>query len=132
MRKLTILLGVAALAATNGGCCSRCRNLFHKGSPCGTVMTTPAMLSAPIAMGAPMAGPVMQPSMCCEQPQPMCVPCDPCMQYDPCANGQGVSSGYFGGYMQQSAGADCGCENGGLSAAPVGLPAGTIITPQPQ
>jgi hypothetical protein len=132
MRKLTIILGVAALAATSSGCCGRCRNFFHKGSPCGTTMTTPALLSAPLAMGAPLAGPVMQPNQCCEQaPQVMCVPCDPCMQYDPCANGQAVSSGYFGGFLPQSASSDCGCENGGVSTVPTTLPAGATIVPSP-
>lgn len=132
MRKLTIILGVAALAATSSGCCGRCRNFFHKGSPCGTTMTTPALLSAPMAMGAPLAGPVMQPNQCCEQPpQVMCVPCDPCMQYDPCASGQAVSSGYFGGYLPQSAAADCGCENGSVSTVPATLPSGATIVPGP-
>jgi hypothetical protein len=127
MRKLTILLGVAVLAASSTGCCGRCRNWFHKGSPCGTVMS-PAMLSAPVAMGAPLAGPVMQPNMCCEQAQPvMCVPCDPCMQYDPCSTGVGVSTGYFGNYM---GGADCGCEGGAVGGTMIPqavAPSGTIV-----
>jgi hypothetical protein len=89
MRKLTILLAVAALAASSAGC-GRCRNLFHKGSPCGTTVTSPAMLTAPLAMGAVS--------------QPMCV--DPCMQYDPCATG--ATGTYFGGYMPS--GADCNCD----------------------
>ena len=123
MRKLTILLAAAALAATSTGCVGRCKNWFHKGSPCGTVMTTPAMLSGPVAMGAPFAGPVMQPNMCCEQ-APVC--CDPCMQYDPCAT-TGVTGGYFGGYMPQSS--DCGCAPGGMTmGAPATMaPAGTMF-----
>jgi hypothetical protein len=120
MRKLTILLAVAALAATSTGCVGRCKNWFHKGSPCGTMVTSPAMLSAPVAMGAPFAGPVMQPNMCCEQQQPMCVPCDPCMQYDPCGGATGVSSGYFGSYLP--AASDCGCANGGAT-----MESGTMI-----
>ena len=104
MRKLTILLAVAALTTTVG--CGRCRSLFTKGSPCGTAMAAPAILSAPLAMGAPMA----QPAMC----PPMCVPCDPCLQYDPCAT-QGVTTGYLGNYLSSP---DCNCDQG----------AGAIIT----
>lgn len=125
MRKLTILLGVAVLAASSTGCCGRCRNWFHKGSPCGTVMS-PAMLSAPVAMGAPLAGPVMQPNMCCEQTPVMCVPCDPC---DPCATGgMGVTTGYFGNYM---GGSDCGCEGGASAGAVIQSVPTTGIMPQP-
>ncbi len=116
MRKLTIVLAVAALASTAG--CSRCRNLSHKGSPCGTLMSAPAVLSAPVAM----SGPVMQPNMC--------VPCDPCMQYDPCAT-TGVSTGYFGGYMPNT---DCACDaNGATVVGPAtSLPAsGSIGYPAP-
>jgi hypothetical protein len=123
MRKLTILLAAAALVAPSTGCIGRCKSFFSKGSPCGTVMTTPAVLSAPMAMGAPFAGPVMQPNMCCEQ-APMCVPCDPCMQYDPCAT-TGVTSGYFGNYMQS--GSDCGCAGGGAQLVPQSAPVGTIM-----
>jgi hypothetical protein len=124
MRKLTILLAAAALVAPSTGCIGRCKSFFSKGSPCGTVMTTPAVLSGPVAMGAPFAGPVMQPNMCCEQ-APMCVPCDPCMQYDPCAT-TGATSGYFGNYMPAS---DCGCA-GGAQLIPQSAPVGGII-PQP-
>jgi len=105
MRKLTILLAVAALSASTVGCCSRCRNFFHKANPCGTTMT-PAVLSAPVAMSAPpmMAQPVMaQPMMAapnvCVEAQPQCVPCcpQPCVPCcpDPCA--QGMVVGYGGG-----------------------------------
>ncbi|HYO24139.1 MAG TPA: hypothetical protein VEQ85_04245 [Lacipirellulaceae bacterium] len=124
MRKLTFLLAVAALAASNTGCVGRCRNWFHKGSPCGTVMSTPAVLSAPIAMGAPMAGPVMQPNMCCEA-APVCV--DPCMQYDPCATG-GSTGAYFGGYMP--GGADCGCAGGAPMGSATMAPS-TVVSPMP-
>lgn len=126
MRKLTILLAVATLATTSTGCIGRCKNWFHKGSPCGTMVTSPAMLSAPVAMGAPFAGPMMQPNMCCEQ-QPACVPCDPCMQYDPCGGATGVSSGYFGGYLP--AASDCGCDSGnsGVTMSPgMAMPSGTM------
>lgn len=100
MRKLTILLAVAALAASSTGCCGRLRNLFHKGSPCGTVMA-PAMIGAPVAMSSPvMTTPCMQAPACC-------VPCDPCA--DPCS--QGVSTGYFGSYVD--GGSSCGCAGGG-------------------
>ncbi len=125
MRKLTILLAAAALAASSTGCCGRCKSWFTKGSPCGTVMT-PAMLSAPVAMGAPLAGPVMQPNVCCEQQAPvMCVPCDPCMQYDPCATSTGVSSGYFGGYMQNAA--NCDCDASGVPIVSGTIPPGGMI-----
>jgi hypothetical protein len=110
MRKLTILLALATLVGASAGCTSRCRNLLHKGSPCGTLFSPPA-LSAPMAMSAPMAQPM------CIQQAPMCVPCDPCMQYDPCG-GTTVGSGYFGGYMPSG---DCGCEGGATT--------GTIVSP---
>ena len=125
MRKLTIVLAAAALAASSTGCVGRCKNWFHKGSPCGTVMTTPAMLSAPVAMGAPFAGPVMQPNMCCEQ-APVC--CDPCMQYDPCATTGMTTGNYFGGYMPQ--GADCGCAQGGMTMSAPTM-SGGYIAPAP-
>lgn len=112
MRKLTILLACAVLASASTGCVGRCKNWFAKGSPCGTLLSPPATLSAPIAMTPPMmTSPVMAPMMqqqapICIQQAPMCIPaCDPCMQYDPCAT-TGVSSGYFGGYVS---GADCNC-----------------------
>jgi hypothetical protein len=124
MRKLTILLAVAALAASSTGCVGRCRNWFHKGSPCGTLMT-PTAMSAPLTIGAPMAGPIMQqqPAICVEQ-SPMCVPCDPCMQYDPCASATGVSTGYFGGYLQSAA--NCDCDPSGATIVPSAAPAGAI------
>jgi hypothetical protein len=130
MRKLTILLGLAALAASTTGCCGRCTSWFKKGSPCGTVMT-------PTVLGAPMAGPVLQPSLCCEQPQccpqaqpVMCMPCDPCVPCDPCAPGAGMSTGYFGSYLGN---ADCACEDGAIQTVPgtMGVPAGATIVPQP-
>jgi hypothetical protein len=125
MRKLTFLLVVAALAASSTGCVGRCRNWFHKGSPCGTLLSPPAMLSAPMAMTAPVTGPVMQPNICVEQ-QPICVPCDPCLQYDPCAT-TGVSAGYFGGYLPSSA--NCNCDPSGATIVPA--PAGTTPLPGP-
>lgn len=129
MRKLTILLALAALTATSGGCAGcigRCRNLFHRGSPCGTSVA-PAVLGAPLAMGtpvsqpapmmaapmmtAPMAAPmVMNPGVCCEPCIP-CLPCDPC---DPCGSGS-VTMGYGG---------DC-CDGGAVMTSPA--PAGTYI-----
>ncbi len=94
MRKLSILLAVAALAASTAGCCGRCRNFFHKGNPCGTVMT-PAVLSAPMAMSAP---PMMAAPNMCAEAQPACVPCCPqqCVPCcpDPCATG--MTTGYLG------------------------------------
>ena len=54
----------------------------------------------------------------------MCVPCDPCMQYDPCGN-TGVSSGYFGSYLP--AASDCGCSGGGAATmVPSTVMPGTI------
>ena len=138
MRKLTILLALAALTASNAGCCcgvcGRVRNWFHKGSPCGTAMA-PAVLGAPLAMGTPLATPVAQPMMqpmmaqpmmsapiCVEQapvcPQ-MCVPCDPC---DPCGGGS-VSTGY-GGYGSEG----CGCD-GSSSGVPMTIESGSSGVP---
>jgi hypothetical protein len=136
MRKLTILLAVASLAASTSGCCvcGRIRNLFHKGSPCGTTTVAPAVLGAPLAMGtpiqqpvmaAPMAAPMMAaPPVCCEQ-APMCVqPCDPC---DPCG---GVATGYA------PAAEGCGCGGAATMVTPgmqVQVPAGTVVpSPQPE
>ena len=132
MRKLTILLAVAALVASNG-CCGRCRNWFSKGSPCGTTMAMPAALSAPLALGAPMAGPVMQPQFCVEQqPAAMCMPCVPCCDpCDPCGGtmGMGMTTGYMGGYMQ---GADCACDGASSTMLPAGsVPAAGMVMPQP-
>jgi hypothetical protein len=112
MRKLTILLAVAALAASSAGC-GRCRNWFHKGSPCGTMMSSPAVLSAPLAMGAVS--------------QPMCV--DPCMQYDPCATG--MVGTQFSGYLPAG---DCNCDPGAGATiiqgpSPAALPAGGYVAP---
>jgi hypothetical protein len=127
MRKLTILLGLAVLTASNAGCCcGRIRNWFHKGSPCGTAVA-PAVLGAPLAMGTPMmsapmsqpimSAPMMSAPICVEAPQ--CVmPCDPCA--DPCATGQVVG---YGGMM----GCDC---NGGMGAT-LAPTAGTIVMPGP-
>ena len=52
MRKLTILLAVAALTTTVG--CGRCRSLFSKGSPCGTAIAAHARGIAAIT-GPPTA-----------------------------------------------------------------------------
>jgi hypothetical protein len=137
MRKLTILLAVAALATSSSGCCvcGRVRNWFHKGSPCGTTTVAPAVLGAPLAMGtplqqpymaAPMAAPMMAaPPVCCEQ-APMCVqpcaqPCDPC---DPCG---GASMGYA-----PSDGCGCGGAPATMTVSPgVPIPAGTVTVPGP-
>lgn len=134
MRKLTILLALAAITASSGcsNCCclGRVRNWFHKGSPCGTAVA-PAVLGAPLAMGTPLAQPVsapvqpmfasptMAPQMYVEQPA-MCYPCPPC---DPCANpcvdpcadpcSGAVSMGYMGGYTSEAA-----CCGDGTTMAP--------------
>lgn len=127
MRKLTFMLAVAAFAVTSAGCTARCRNLFHKGSPCGTLLAPPAMLSAPMAMAAPMSAPIMQPNLCVEQ-QPMCVPCDPC---DPCAT-QGVTTGYLGGYMPATSGCPCeGGSTGTIMSSGTLVPAPSTVLPNP-
>jgi hypothetical protein len=142
MRKLTILLALAAIISSSGcsNCCclGRVRNWFHKGSPCGTAVA-PAVLGAPLAMGTPLAQPVSAPVA---QPMfasptmsapvyveqtPMCYPCPPC---DPCANpcvdpcadpcSGTVSMGYMGGYTSEGA---C-CGDGSTMS-------GTVITPAP-
>jgi len=151
MRKLTIVLSLAALAASSGctNCCiGRCRSLFHKGSPCGTTVA-PAVLGAPLAMGTPMATPVAAPyqqpmfaapmmsapmmsaPMCVEQ-APICMPCpqqcvDPCA--DPCASGA-VSMGYMGGYTSEgyTSGGSC-CDGSGGVTMP--MESGAVITTQP-
>ncbi|MBA3482808.1 MAG: hypothetical protein H0T51_13435 [Pirellulales bacterium] len=143
MRKLTIVLSLAAVAASSG-CCNcgigRCRNLFHKGSPCGTTVA-PAVLGAPLAMGTPMAAPVAVPysqpmvsapmmsaPMCVEQ-APMCVPCpqqcvDPCA--DPCASGA-VSMGYMGGYTSEGyTSGDACCDGSAGMSMP--MESGAVIT----
>jgi hypothetical protein len=132
MRQLMILLALAALTLTNSGCTrcfGRCRNLFHKGSPCGTAVA-PAVLGAPLAMGtpfsmpvaAPMAAPMMSAPMCVEQ-APVCMPCDPCA--DPCSGG--MSMGYLGGFTSDGA---C-CESTGaipMTVAPTtAAPTGQIL-----
>ena len=139
MRKLTILMALATTLAASSGCSScigRCRNLFHKGSPCGTAMAAPVM-GAPLAMGTPMTsapmvmgGPMMTSPVCVEQ-APMCMPVDPCMDpcADPCSSGT-VTMGYGGGF----AGSDCNCSGGGgiSTMAPMTTaPGGTIVSPSP-
>jgi hypothetical protein len=141
MRKLTIVLALAGLAASSGctNCCiGRCRNWFQKGSPCGT-QVAPAVLGAPLAMGTPLATPVSAPApqqfVAAPQPMyiqqaPMCYdpcanPCvDPCA--DPCASGQ-MSMGYMGGYT--SDGACCG--DGSTMMAPMQMSPGTTMSVQP-
>ena len=123
MRKLTILMALATTLAASSGCSScigRCRNLFHKGSPCGTAMASPAVLGAPLAMGTPMAQPMMGAPMMagpmCVPQAPMCMPVDPCMDQcadpcaDPCANGM-VTMGYGGGGYA-TGGESCNCAGG--------------------
>ena len=128
MRKLTILLAVAVLTASNAGCCcGKIRNWFHKGSPCGTAVS-PAILGAPLAMGTPMMSspmPMMTSAPMCVEAQPQCVmPCDPCA--DPCANGQ-MMTGYLGGYTSGMAGCDCNGTTQGTFVPNNGV----IITPSP-
>ena len=156
MRKLTIVLSLAALAASSGctNCCiGRCRNLFHKGSPCGTTVA-PAVLGAPLAMGTPLAQPVaapfayqqqpmmtaptMAPQVYVEQPE-MCYPCPPCNPcIDPCADpcSGAMSMGYMGGYTSDGACCGDGATMAPMQMAPMQsgatytLPPGAI-TPSP-
>ena len=146
MRKLTILLALAATAASSG-CCNcgigRCRNWFSKGSPCGTTVA-PAVLGAPLAMGTPLATPVSVPYMqpqyaqpmmsapVCVDQAPMCPPCpDQC--YDPCASGA-MTMGYMGGYTSE---APCCDGSSGMPATmqpgtTYTVPQGATISPSPQ
>ena len=125
MRKMLILLALAVLTASNIGC-TRCRNLFRRGSPCGgTKMAAPAMLGGAIPLGNPVSiqpapqpvQPTMVPVPCCPQAAPICVPCNPCpTECVPCVPcvpcepacvetsadcGCPTNSGeYFGGYVE--------------------------------
>ena len=156
MRKLTILLALAAITASSGcsNCCciGRVRNWFHKGSPCGTTVA-PAVLGAPLAMGTPLAQPVaapfayqqqpmmtaptMAPQVYVEQPAMCCPPCDPCANpcIDPCADpcSGAVNMGYMGGYTSE--GACCGDGSATMAPmqmAPMQVSPGTTGTVQPQ
>ena len=113
MRKMLILLALAVLTTTTSGC-SRCRNLFRRGAPCGgTTLAAPAMLGGAIPLGNPVALPqapriipqtiLAQPNCCCEQSAPVC--CEPCpSNCVPCESGyHGGETGYVGG--------DCDCQN---------------------
>jgi hypothetical protein len=149
MRKLTILLAFAALAASSTGCCcgvcGRVRNWFHRGSPCGTTMA-PAVLGAPLAMGTPYATPVSAapspmmaaPTVCVEQ-APMCVPCQPCQPCQPCEPccdpcGGGMTMGYGGDYISSGLeGCGCGGESVPMTVTPgATLQGSTQIVPGPQ
>jgi len=115
MRKMLILLALAILTVSSG--CSRCRNLFRRGSPCcGTALAAPAMLGGAIPIGSPMRfqqAPQIVPQTivaqpgCCEQSIPLCAPCpSDCV---PCESGGYIegNTGYLG-----DAGADYGCQTG--------------------
>lgn len=144
MRKLTILMALATTLAASSGCSScigRCRNLFHKGSPCGTAMAAPVM-GAPLAMGTPMTnapmvmggpmmgGPMASGQMCVPQ-APMCMPVDQCMDpcADPCSSGM-VTMGYGGGFSSDEG---CNCAGGGVSTmVPMTMaPGGMLPSPGP-
>jgi hypothetical protein len=127
MRKFTVLLAVAVLAASSTGCCcGKIRNWFHKGSPCGTSVA-PAVLGAPLAMGTPMTFPTsapMAPAMCVQAQPQCCVPCNPCCDpCDPCASGQ-MTTGYLGGF---TSGGDCNCSGGGMMMSGEQI----MVSPQP-
>lgn len=140
MRKLTILMALATTIAASSGCSScigRCRNLFHRGSPCGTAMA-PAVMGAPLAMGTPMTSapmvmgaPMMSGPMCVEQ-APMCMPVDPCMDpcADPCNSGM-MTMGYGGGFPAAE-GCNCGDGGGVSTMAPMTVaPGGMLPSPGP-
>jgi len=112
MRKMLILLALAILTTTSG--CSRCRNLFRRGSPCGgTALAAPAMLGGAVPIGRPMHLPqaMMAQPNCCQQSAPIC--CDACPA--DCRSCGAGNSGYVGqGYASQgyvSGGGDCGCQS---------------------
>ena len=147
MRKLTILMALATTLAASSGCSScigRCRNLFHKGSPCGTAMAAPAVLGAPLAMGTPMAQPApmmgapMMAGPVCVPQAPMCMPVDQCVDpcadpcADPCSSGM-VTMGYGGGYA--TGGESCNCAGGGAPEMMVSpstvVPSTTMPVPSP-
>ncbi len=109
MRKMLVLLALSILTLSTTGC-TRCRNLFRRGSPCGgTALAAPAMLGGAIPLGNPVAVPqspqivpqniMTQPGVCCEGAAPMC--CEPCPT-------NCCPDGYIGGGA--SYGGDCGCE----------------------
>ena len=134
MRNVLILLMLVAVTATTAGC-TRCRNLFRRGSPCcGTSTVAPAMMGAPVAISAPtVAAPptrvipqvvpqvvpqIMTPQVvvpqqqvpCCPQVCPPCatpcVPCDPCRG---CEQGcVGATGEWFGGYVGDATCPNCG------------------------
>ena len=103
-------------------------------------MAAPAILGAPLAMGTPMAQPMMGAPMMagpmCVPQEPMCMPVDPCMDQcadpcaDPCANGM-MTMGYGGGYA--TGGEPCDCAGGAATmSAPVdSMQPGTVISPAP-
>jgi len=121
MRNMLILLALAVLTATSG--CSRCRNLFRRGSPCGgTALAAPPMLGGAIPLGNPVGFQqtpqivpqhiLTQPNSGCQQAAPMC--CEPCpSDCAPCESGYiGGETGYgsqtaegefFGGWVEGSA-----------------------------
>ncbi|TWU28294.1 hypothetical protein [Bythopirellula polymerisocia] len=101
-RNVLLLLTLTVVTTANVGCCSSFRNWLHRGARCGTRTVAPAMMGSPVALGAPVAAPTMQPMMaapamqqmavpqqqCVPQCAPQCVPCIPMCQpcFDPCAN----------------------------------------------
>lgn len=114
MRKMSILLALVLVTMATTSGCTRCRNLFRRGAPCGgTTLAAPPMLGGAIPLGSPVAVPqaapmvqpgiIAQPNCCCEQ-APICVPCDPCpTECVPCEGGyMGSGAGYVSG--------DCECE----------------------
>jgi len=108
---MLILLALAILTVSYTGC-SRCRNLFRRGSPCGgTALAAPAMLGGAIPLGNPVGlqqAPQIMPQGIISQPAaPMY--CEPCpTECVPCDSGYfGGGSGYYGGTS-----GDCGCQTG--------------------
>jgi hypothetical protein len=104
----------------------------------------PAVLGAPLAMGTPLATPVvsapapimtapapmMSPPVMCVEQAPMCVPCQPCEPCcDPCSGA--ATMGYGGDYI--SSGLEgCGCGGATVIETPATTLQGTTqIDPGP-
>jgi len=74
-----ILLALLTLTITSISGCSRCRNLFRRGSPCGgTSMVAPGMIGAPLGIRAPIAAPMVSQPACsnCQQAETCCDSCE--------------------------------------------------------
>jgi hypothetical protein len=118
MRKLLVVLALAALAVSSSGCCGRIRNLFHRGAPCGTRAVGPGVLGAPITLGQPLAGRVIGGAPCCPDaccPDDCGVPCDAACgcECSDCYNGASSGWSSSGYYVGESSGCSS-CGDGGI------------------